>query len=201
MAKKRKDITTNPKDFMRADLNKGVVVSLDLSKSMTGWAIHSGGRLIGYDAAPIKGDKVWHTYDNMRVRVSTILKVAHEMTKEVPSLLVVEDAMKQPGYASRIYECLYLAASGVAGRGLWKEGPGGAVPTAVVSATQVKAAVLGANNKRGTTKADIIKAITQMYPIGLDPEREHPDGDIADAIGVYVAASALGPVGRLRVGP
>lgn len=191
----------NPDDFMAFDTSKGVIITMDLAKGMTGWAIHHNGKLIGYDAAPIGGQRLWHTYDNMRVRASTILKVAHKMTAEVPHLLVVEDAMKQPGLASRIYEVLYLAVSEIAGRGTWLGSVSGIIEMAVVAPTQVKAATLGAKNRAGTTKADMIHAVMAMYPIGLDATREHPDGDIADAIGVYLAASALGQTGRLRKAP
>lgn len=204
MPKKKVKNSDNDDNYMKFDTSKGVVVAMDLSKGSTGWAIHKDGRLIGYDAAPIGGDRLWHTYDNMRVRTSTILNTATAMAKQFPSLIVVEDAMKQPGLASRIYEVLYLAVSEVVGRGMWpseQHGRQGVIPMAVVAPTQVKAAVLGANNRRGTTKADVVRAVMALYPIGLDPERAHPDSDIADAIGVYLAASALGQVGRLRKAP
>lgn len=192
---------THPDEFIRADLTKGVYVSMDLSKSMTGWAVHADTKLVGYDAARIGGDKLWHTYDNMRTRATVVLRTAHAMTGQAPDLIIVEDAMKQPGLASRIYECLYLAVSEVAGRGLWLGKKAATVPMAVVAPTQVKAAVLGKDNRQGATKGDVVRAIMGMYPIGLDPERAHPDSDIADAIGVYVAATALASAGRLRVGP
>lgn len=197
----KKKTNKNDDKLRSFDTTEGVVITMDLSKRMTGWAIHDDGRLIGYDAAPIGGDRLWHTYDSMRVRTSTILKAAHAMTTKVPRLLVVEDAIKQPGIAERIYGVLYLAVSEVAGRGTWLGAKGGTVEMAVVAPIQVKAATMGKGYRRGSTKADMVKAVMAIYPIGLDPEREHPDSDIADAIGVYLAATALGQVGCLRVAP
>lgn len=197
--------TVKPGEFMQPfDVETRTVVTMDLSKTSTAWAIHApNAKLVQYEAASLKGEKLWHLHDSMRMLVSRILNEARLRSGGAPGLLVVEDAIKQPGYASRVYEVLYLAVTEACGRGLWsfdkENGKAHPVPVAVVAPTQVKAYTLGKDNRRGTPKEAITEAVRALYGLPLDPKKAHPDGDIADAIGVYLAAQALAPAGKLRV--
>lgn len=197
--------TVKPGEFMQPfDIETHTVITMDLSKASTAWAVHGpNARLVKYEAASLNGDRLWHLHDSMRMLVSRILNEARTKGGGAPGLLVIEDAMKQPGYASRVFEVLYLAVTETCGRGLWsfskETGKALPIPVAVVSPTQVKAYTLGKDNRRGTPKKAVAEAVRALYGIPIDPEKDHPDGDIADAIGVYIAAQALAPQGKLRV--
>lgn len=87
-----------------------------------------------------------------------------------------EHAFNQLGQAHEPYMALQTALK------MWAHRRG--IPHYRVATTTLKKAVTGYGRAE---KPDIIEAVVRQYGIDLDPQREHPDSDIADAIGVAIA--------------
>lgn len=165
------------------------VLTFDLSKNSTGWAWFDQGQIIDYGAVKVGGDTLSGTMLNAEM-VASRLMVGHKLRKA--DLVVIEEANMQKGMAHRIYEAVYLGFTKTARRYGYDIG--------IVYNSQVKSAMLAPGKVRGSSKADMIDAARLLYPLPLDRTKESPDGDIADAIGVYVAARTLASRGMLKKG-
>lgn len=87
-----------------------------------------------------------------------------------------EHAFNQIGEAHEPYMALQTALK------MWAHQHG--VPHYKVGTSTLKKAVTGYGRSE---KPEIIAEVVRRYGIDLNPEREHPDSDIADAIGVGIA--------------
>lgn len=178
--------------YPKMNLEAMTVLAIDASKHSSGFVRFEDGNIANYDSAVIGGKNLLDTMERMTGTVRRFMDMPYPMTHTglLPSdLILVEDANMQPGVASRIYEALYL--------GILKAASMRNIPVAVVSNTQVKMYTLGKGRWRGTDKKDMVDAVRGMYPLPLD--RDNPShGDIADAVGVYLAGRALAATGFLK---
>lgn len=172
------------------NLEAMTVLAIDASKHSTGFARFEQGNIADYGYDAIGGKNLLDTMERMKgITLRYLVGMGPNYGLVPTDLVLIEDANMQPGIAHRIYEALYLGILGAASIR--------SIPVGVVSNTQVKMYTLGKGKWRGTGKPEMVDAVRHMYPLPLERDNPH-HGDIADAIGVYLAGRAVAAQGFLK---
>lgn len=161
------------------------VVSIDLGKQATGWALLVGDDIIDYGKirmGHLKGAVA--IFNQLLEEVSRILKSYAEVADGV----AYENAFAQSGLAREAFLSLAMALKVSAYRA--------ELPIYVVSPMQVKKAVTGRGRVEG--KSIIVQHINDRFGMYLDESETGTDHNIADAIGVALAAYKLAADGKLK---
>lgn len=147
------------------------ILSFDLGKKCTAWAITENGLFVDYGTIGfLPKQKTSDLYLGLRHLMARV------MDNFAPERVAFEYAAFQRGHALEQFHALSMAV---------KVGAHEArIPCYKVPSANIKRVMTGKGNAK---KPEMIRAVNKMMGLSLDPERETPDSDIADAIATGVA--------------